>query len=401
MPMPAMSNGGTSERNGPAASWPGPNAKRPFSNSSKRKASDMEEPEDIYNATHIRSQIKQEPGLPNATRTSLGDELSIDNTLQQRDSYNYHEIDGTSRPSYRLGDTLPVFEDGFESSDYDSREASEVEDEKGSSNLSTVNMWDVGKSDLHTSETEQDSSDEENDGSAFSLGMERQMIGEPDRSSRNPNHLSGKESANMTGVSGPADDRSGVSCKSPHEVTANDSNRTERDTRTRSTLEDQIGHTRDESSETPHNEPTRRNNETTAKGGRRQRAPPKTHICARDISRSWKTANPADKMLVKMKERGCDWLEIRKAWQELTGEWPAPSTLPNRYNRVKDNLTRLKPGDVRVSLIHLYCLSLRNINSTCPDIGSFLQYLRSVSLNQMRASTFIRLSSKTLGKCPM
>ena len=42
-------------------------------------------------------------------------------------------------------------------------------------------MWDFGKSDLHTSETEEDSSDEENDGSAFSLGMEQQMIREPDR----------------------------------------------------------------------------------------------------------------------------------------------------------------------------------------------------------------------------
>ena len=205
----------------------------------------------------------------------------------------------------------------------------------------------------------------------------------------------------MTGISGPVEHRSDVSCKSPHEVTANDSNRTERDTCTRSTLHDQIGHTRDESSETPRNEPTRRNSETTAKGGRRQRAPPKTHISARDISRSWKTANPADKMLVKMKERRRDWMEIRKAWQELTGKWPAPSTLPNRYNRVKDNLTRLKPGDVRVCVIHLYCLSLRKSDSTCPDIGRVSQYLRSVSVNQMRASTFIWLSSKTLRSCSM
>ena len=356
MPMPSMSNGGTSERDGPAASLLGPNTKRPFSNSSKRKASHMEEPEEIYNGTHIRSQIKQEPGLPNDTRASFGKELSIDNTLQHRDSYNRHETDGISRPSYRLGDTLPVIEDEFESSDYDSREASEVEDEKSSPNLSTFNKGAVRKPNLHTSETEEDSSDEENDGSAFSLGPEQQMTGEPDRSSRSPGDLSGKESANVTGVSGLAEDRSRVSCKSPHEVTANDSNRTERDTRTRSTLHDQIGQTGDESSGTPHNEPIGRNSETTVKGDRRKRAPPKTHISARDISRSWKTANPADKMLVQMKERGCDWLEIRKAWQELTGEWPAASTLPNRYNRVKDNLTRLKPGDVRVCFIHLYCL---------------------------------------------
>ena len=41
------------------------------------------------------------------------------------------------------------------------------------------------------------------------------MIREPDRSSWSPDDLSGKEPANMTGVSGPAEDRSGVSCKSP------------------------------------------------------------------------------------------------------------------------------------------------------------------------------------------
>ena len=138
MPVPAMSNGGTSERDGPTTSLPGPNAKTLLSNSSKRKASDMEEPEEVYNATHIRSQIKQEPGLPNATRASLGNELSIDSTLQQRNSYNRHETGGTFRPSSRLWDTLPAFEDEFESSDYDSREASDVENENCSSNLSTI-----------------------------------------------------------------------------------------------------------------------------------------------------------------------------------------------------------------------------------------------------------------------
>ena len=72
-------------------------------------------------------------------------------------------------------------------------------------------------------------------------------------------------------------------------------------------------------------------------------------MSTRDISRSWKTANPADKMLMKMKRKGCSWVEIRTAWEELTGERPAPSTLPNRYSRIKDNMTRLEPGDVRVS----------------------------------------------------
>ena len=147
--MPAMGNGGTPEGDERTGSLPGPNAKRSFSNSIKRKASDMEEPEESYNATLLRSQIKQEPGLPNANTASFRNELSIDNTSQQRYSYNRHKTDGSSRPSYRLGDTLPVVEDEFESSDYDSREASEVEEERGSSNLSTVNMWDVGKSDLH------------------------------------------------------------------------------------------------------------------------------------------------------------------------------------------------------------------------------------------------------------
>ena len=212
MPMPAVGNGSTPERDGHTGSLPGPNAKRPFSMniranlSSKRKASDMEEPGEIYNATHIRSQIKQEPG-PIASTASFRNELSIDNTLQQRDSYNRYKMNDASRPSYRLGDTFPVVEDEFESSDYDSTEASEVEDERGSSNLSTFNIWDVGESDLHTSETEEDSSDEENEGSAFPLGMEQPKIREPDGSSWSSDGLSGKKSANMTGVSGPGEDQ--------------------------------------------------------------------------------------------------------------------------------------------------------------------------------------------------
>lgn len=345
----------------------------------KRKASDMEETGNIYNATHIRSQIKQEPRLPiddpqgsSGSTVPIKEEPSIDDVLQGRDSDNGNSGQDTSRPTYSLGDSLPMVEEEADSPDYDSREASDYEDEIGSSGLSTLDMWDVSESEFHTSEAEEDSSDGESDKSAFSLAMKRQENGEPNGSSRGSDGLSGEESDEMTGGRRTVEDQSSISRKRPNEVIANRSNRAERDTRTRSTSHDHDSHARDESSETPDSGLIGRNNETTVTGKLRQRAPPKNHIAARDISRSWKTANPADKMLMKMKEKGCGWLEIRKAWQELTGEWPAASTLPNRYKRVKDNLTRLKSGDVRTCLICLYCLSLRNIDPTCLDIGSLV-----------------------------
>lgn len=67
----------------------------------------------------------------------------------------------------------------------------------------------------------------------------------------------------------------------------------------------------------------------------------------REVPHSYREADAADKMLVRMKDKGRSWAGIRKAWEKKTGQKTAASTLPNRYSRLKDNLDRLKPGDVR------------------------------------------------------
>jgi hypothetical protein len=41
-----------------------------------------------------------------------------------------------------------------------------------------------------------------------------------------------------------------------------------------------------------------------------------------------------DKMLVDMRDSRKSWDDIRKAWEEMTGDKTAYSTLPNRYSYV-------------------------------------------------------------------
>ena len=89
--------------------------------------------------------------------------------------------------------------------------------------------------------------------------------------------------------------------------------------------------------------------EMTLMGKVRQRTAPKAVAAPRSIPHSWEMADEADKFLVTMKEKGCSWVEIRKVWQEETGQLTGKSTLPNRYNRIKDNMTYLKKGDVSLS----------------------------------------------------
>ena len=362
MPMPARrpgpgTDGSTPKKVGRIGSLPEPNAKRPSSlntpanSSGKRKAGDLEDTGDV------RSPIKQESALPvddsqNYTSNTSPDidttkqGPSTDDMVPGCDNDNGNRGTDASRSSSRLDDSLSMVKEEADSPDHDSREASDVRDKTSSSDLIQPDMWDVSESEVHTSVADEDSSDGESVGSAFSLRMERQEGGDPNESSRGPDNLNGEEPNEVSRRRGLVQDQDSISRKRPKEMTADGSNRTERDTHVRSMLRDDNNHARDESSETPETRLDRRNNETTATGRRRQRALAKDKISARDISRSWKTANPADKMMMKMKEKGCGWLEIRKAWQELTGEWPATSTLPNRYKRVKDNLTRLKPGDV-------------------------------------------------------
>ena len=372
----------TSEMDERRGSLRGSNAKRPSSLNilarlnNKRKASDMEETGDSYIASHIRSPIKQEPGLPiddsPASRSSaspsnlpIKQEPSNDNVLPARDSDNSNSPEDKSKPSSRLDASLPMVKKEADSPDHDSpdhdspdhdspdhdspdqdppdhelREGSDVEDRASSQDLSEPDMWDVSESEFRTSEAEEDSS------SGESTGSERDERREPDELSRGPDNLyEEEESDEIVSRRRPVKNQNSNSRKRPSDMTAGESNRNEQNTPSRGTLPDHGNPASEESSEIPEN---RRNIGTTTAGNPRKRAAPKKLISARNISRSWKTATPADKMLMKMKEKGCDWLEIRKAWQEITGEWPATSTLPNRYQRIKNNLTRLKSGDVRM-----------------------------------------------------
>ena len=365
--IPVTSPGSsTSEMDERRGSLRGSNGKRPSSLNilarlnNKRKASDMEETGDSYNASHIRSPIKQEPGLPiddsPASRGSASTSIlpikrepSNDNVLPARDSDNSNSPEDKSKPSSRLDASLPMVKKEPDSPDHDSpdhdppdhelREGNDVEDRASSQDLSEPDMWDVSESEFRTSEAEEDSSDGE------STGSERDERREPDESSRGPDNLYEEESDEIVSRRRPVKNQNSNSRKRPSDMTAGESNRTEQNTSSRGTLPDHGNPASEESSEIPENG---RNIGTTTAGNPRKRAAPKKLISARNISRSWKTATPADKMLMKMKEKGCDWLEIRKAWQEITGEWPATSTLPNRYQRIKNNLTRLKSGDVRM-----------------------------------------------------
>lgn len=92
----------------------------------------------------------------------------------------------------------------------------------------------------------------------------------------------------------------------------------------------------------------------TKKGTLRKRAPADKIGKTVPISTSLATASDADKMLIKMKEEGKTWAEIREAWKKMTGEETKSSTLPNRYSRLKTNLMTLQSGDVSDILLHSY-----------------------------------------------
>ena len=55
----------------------------------------------------------------------------------------------------------------------------------------------------------------------------------------------------------------------------------------------------------------------------------------RVIPRSLEEVSEADRKLMDMRDNGEDWKAIRKMWQQMTGEIPGSSTLPNRYTRLK------------------------------------------------------------------
>ncbi len=61
----------------------------------------------------------------------------------------------------------------------------------------------------------------------------------------------------------------------------------------------------------------------------RKRNKPSTPVTpGRPIPTSLELADEADRMLVKMKDDGVAWKEIREAWTRVTGETTGASTLP-------------------------------------------------------------------------
>ncbi|KAK2745675.1 hypothetical protein FQN57_003571 [Myotisia sp. PD_48] len=80
--------------------------------------------------------------------------------------------------------------------------------------------------------------------------------------------------------------------------------------------------------------------------GNREVVTPKKKAAAKEgkgrktLPTSYDKASEADKMLLRMKdEQDRPWAEIRKAWEEKTGEPVGVSTLPCRYLRLKANFT--------------------------------------------------------------
>ncbi|KAG6997677.1 hypothetical protein G7Y79_00038g074360 [Physcia stellaris] len=83
----------------------------------------------------------------------------------------------------------------------------------------------------------------------------------------------------------------------------------------------------------------------TKKGTPRKRAATVKTGKTIPISSSYETAIPADKMIVKLKEEGKSWNEIRMKWTEMTGQESKGSSLPNRYIRLIANFMHLYKGD--------------------------------------------------------
>ncbi|KAK3669787.1 hypothetical protein LTR78_010360 [Recurvomyces mirabilis] len=73
---------------------------------------------------------------------------------------------------------------------------------------------------------------------------------------------------------------------------------------------------------------------------------------AQDITKSmpipytYEDCTEADKMLLDQRDAGVDWAEIRTAWVKITKQGKlGPSTLPNRYARLKVNFVVIKEDD--------------------------------------------------------
>ena len=319
----------------------------------------MEDSGDTYEAAHFRPSMKVEPGLPvddspSSSRSTIPgafpikQTLSIGKVLPGHSSANGHGGTTIFGPSSRFYKSSVMPRKEVDWPGNHRGKASNV-DRRGSSSLTELSMWDISESEMHTTDTEEESSEGESVGSDFSPGTDRQKSVKSEEVSSGSDYLHREKSNHISNGRGTVQDQNDISSAEPTEPATNGHDPTEQNTSQNRLSHNVDNRVRDEPDAIPANRVTRQNNETTVRGEPRKRAVAKSHMSTRDISRSWKTASPADKMLMKMKRKGCSWVEIRTAWEELTGERPAPSTLPNRYSRIKDNMTRLEPGDVRVS----------------------------------------------------
>ena len=61
----------------------------------------------------------------------------------------------------------------------------------------------------------------------------------------------------------------------------------------------------------------------------------------RKLPASYEEANEADKMLWDSRKDGVIYSKIREDWEKITGEKIGASTLPNRFERLKANFTKI------------------------------------------------------------
>ena len=107
---------------------------------------------------------------------------------------------------------------------------------------------------------------------------------------------------------------------------------------------------------------------TAAKNTKRSRA--KTTVATTPAAQN--TAGTPDEMIVEMKERGCNWVEISKAWTERTGLVYLPDSLRHRYRRIKQgHYSSTKKASATSSKSTAQASSKRNAKATSPDDGSY------------------------------
>ena len=113
-------------------------------------------------------------------------------------------------------------------------------------------------------------------------------------------------------------------------------------------LDDPLVESSDESSDGPSNEPNRKRTKPAAKQPENgileaESSDESDGNLEQSTSGAQSTAEAADLMVVEMRERGCTFPEISRAWAERTGLTRVPETLRKRYDRIKgDYATKLK-----------------------------------------------------------